>query len=117
MDTEGYRKTPIKNIGCLEKFVDRCALAFSDMVKKEKKATLDPIYSYIFYSAFISIFGFFYLKKDCFGNIGVISILHMMPDCMEVWILKKMQKDIAVNQGPKQLEYLAQINTIKPVSF
>ena len=41
----------------------------------------------------------------------------MMPDCMEVWILKKTQKDIAENQGPKQLEYIAQINTIKPVSF
>lgn len=34
MDPEGYRKTPIKNIGCLEKFVDRFALAFSEMVKK-----------------------------------------------------------------------------------
>jgi len=80
MDSEGYRKTPMKNVGALEKFVDRCGLAFS----------------------------------DCFGNIGVISILHMMPDCMEVWILKKTQKDIADNQGPKQLEYIAQINTIKP---
>ena len=35
MDSEGFRKTPIKNIGCLEKFVDRCALAFSEMVKNK----------------------------------------------------------------------------------
>ena len=46
-----------------------------------------------------------------------MSVLHMFPDCLEVWILKKTNKDIAEGQGKKALEYIAQINTIKPVSI